>query len=68
MVKHTHTREAGTRLRRERDILPQLITEVGRIWAALCFAASAAAWQTPDQQSATFHAGTRLVEVEVVVR
>jgi VWFA-related protein len=30
--------------------------------------ASAAALQTPDPQTATFHAGTRLVEVEVVVR
>jgi VWFA-related protein len=41
---------------------------VGRLCTVVCFAASAAALQTPDQQSATFHAGTRLVEVEVVVR
>jgi VWFA-related protein len=34
-----------------------------------CFVSSgAAAFQTPDPQTATFHAGTRLVEVEVVVR
>ncbi len=31
-------------------------------------AATVAAFQAPDPQSATFHAGTRLVEVEVVVR
>lgn len=29
---------------------------------------AAAAFQAPEQQTATFHAGTRLVEVEVVVR
>jgi VWFA-related protein len=34
-----------------------------------CFVSSgAAALQTPDPQTATFHAGTRLVEIEVVVR
>jgi VWFA-related protein len=34
-----------------------------------CFvSSSAAALQTPDQQTATFRAGTRLVQVEVVVR
>jgi VWFA-related protein len=34
----------------------------------LCGVVSASAFQTPDPQPATFHAGTRLVEVEVVVR
>lgn len=33
-----------------------------------CGVLAAAAFQTPDQQTATFQAGTRLVEVEVVVR
>ncbi len=36
--------------------------------AALCCATVAAAFQPPDQPPATFHAGTRLVELEVVVR
>jgi VWFA-related protein len=44
------------------------ITTAG-LCAVACFVAhSAAGFQTPDAQSATFHAGTRLVEVEVVVR
>jgi VWFA-related protein len=41
---------------------------VGRISIVVYFAAGAGAFQTPDPQPATFHAGTRLVEVEVVVR
>lgn len=32
------------------------------------WSAAAMAWQSPDSQTATFHAGTRLVQVEVVVR
>ncbi len=36
--------------------------------AAFCCAPIAAASQTPDPQTAAFQAGTRLVEVEVVVR
>ena len=40
-----------------------------RIFAGFCCAAAAtAAFQAPDPHTATFHAGTRLVEVEVVVR
>jgi VWFA-related protein len=36
--------------------------------AGLCGVAIATAFQTPEPQTATFHGGTRLVEVEVVVR
>ena len=63
MVKHTSCGRKQYGL-----YFPQLIMGARRICSVVCFAASAAALQTPDQQSATFHAGTRLVEVEVVVR
>lgn len=39
-----------------------------RLAAVIFLVAGAAAAQTPDPQAATFKAGTRLVEVEVVVR
>lgn len=39
-----------------------------RLAAVVVFVAGATAAQTPDPQAATFKAGTRLVEVEVVVR
>lgn len=39
-----------------------------RLAAIAVLAATAAAFQTPDPPAATFHSGTRLVEVEVVVR
>jgi len=39
-----------------------------RLAALAVVAAGAALSQSPDAQTATFHAGTRLVEVEVVVR
>lgn len=47
----------------------KLLTGLPRtLFLAGLWAAAGMAWQSPDSQTATFHAGTRLVEVEVVVR
>jgi VWFA-related protein len=68
MVRQAYDLYASYGILGNGNLMVRRISIVGFYGVACLVAQSPTAFQTPDLPSATFHAGTRLVEIEVVVR